>query len=49
MWHFMGITCNTMEGHVLGMPREPWAVLEIEALKRAIARWERKEDYVKDV
>jgi hypothetical protein len=33
-------------GHVA---EEPWAVLEIEALKRAIARWERKEDYVKDV
>ena len=28
---------------------ERWGVLEIEALKRAIARWERKEDDVKDV
>jgi hypothetical protein len=28
---------------------EPWGVLEIEALKRAIARWERKEDDVIDV
>jgi hypothetical protein len=32
-----------------GVAEEPWAVLEIEALMRAIARWERKEDYVKDV
>ena len=28
---------------------EPWVVLENEALKRAIARWEREEDDVKDV
>jgi hypothetical protein len=28
---------------------EPWAVLQNEALKRAIARWEREEDDVKDV
>jgi hypothetical protein len=27
---------------------EPWAVLQNEALKRAIARWESKEDEVKD-
>ena len=28
---------------------EPWAVLQNEALKRAIARWEREEDDDKDV
>ena len=28
---------------------EPWAVLQNEALKRAIARWEGEEDDVKDV
>ena len=27
---------------------EPWAVLQNEVLKRAIARWEREEDEVKD-
>ena len=27
---------------------EPWAVLQNEVLKRAIARWEREEDDVKD-
>jgi hypothetical protein len=27
---------------------EPWAVLQNETLKRAIARWEREEDDVKD-
>ena len=32
-----------------GVAEEPWAVLEIEALKCAIARWERKEDDVKEV
>lgn len=31
-----------------GVAEEPWAALEIEALKRAIARWEREEDDVTD-
>ena len=32
-----------------GVAEEPWAVLENEALKRAIARWEGEEDDDKDV
>jgi hypothetical protein len=32
-----------------GVAEEPWVVLENEALERAIARWESKEDDDKDV